>query len=86
MDGFTFGVKQFGNQASPTRLMRRTDTPSSVAVEILVEQHVVSKKRICLHARPVVECGTDSVFLSEKESIEATREIIGHLVDCHVHP
>jgi hypothetical protein len=48
MDRLPLRMEQFGDQTGPTRLMRRTDAPSGVAVEILVEQQVISEIRVSL--------------------------------------
>ena len=78
MDRLPLRMEQFGDQTGPTRLMRRTDAPSGVAVEILVEQQVISEIRVGLHSRLAVKCGAGSIFLSENESAEAPRMTTTH--------
>ena len=44
-----FGLlEQLRNQSGPTRLMAGTDAPACIAVEILVEQRVITPLRVGL--------------------------------------
>jgi hypothetical protein len=55
-------VQQQRDEAGPAGLMRRTDATPGIAVEVLVEQHVVPEARGVLVQRAVVEAGPVSDF------------------------
>src|SRR5689334_6141190 len=63
--------------------MGSADTPAAVTVEVLVEQHVIAKMRIPLHARVMIEYRPLALLVLQEDAREPRGELIRHLVDRH---
>jgi hypothetical protein len=75
--------EQLRDEPGPARLMGSADPAPAVAMEVLVEQHVILEVRIALHARMMAEYGTLPVLIFEEDARQSRRELVRHLVDGH---
>ena len=74
-------VKQLGDDAGPTRLMRCAEAASVIAVEKFVEEDVVAEMRIAREFGVRFHRGSLTVRAFEKEFGEATGDFIRRVVE-----
>src|SRR5258708_9689050 len=68
-----------GDQPAPTRLVRRAQPASSLAVEIFMEQDVVLEVRVRLHLLLATEDRTPSLVVAPEDIRQTTLQLIGDL-------
>jgi hypothetical protein len=61
-------LQQFGDETRPSRLMTGADAAPGLAVEVLVERHVVAPVRILLKARDITEYRTSAIVVAKDEA------------------
>src|SRR5262245_50705587 len=69
-------LDQICDQSGPSGLMRRSHSTTAVAVEVLVEQHVVLEVRIVLHARSVSVDWACSVAVRQEDALQAATDFV----------
>jgi len=74
-------LEQLGHQARPAGLVRRSDAPARVAVEILVEQDVVPEMGVAVQLRVVGVDRPPALIVFPKNAGQPPREFVRHLFD-----
>src|SRR5687768_7169927 len=73
-------LEQLGDEARPAGLVRSTDAAAGVAVEVLVEEHVVAEMRVVLHLRVVAEDRPPAAPVLEEDVAEPVAQLAGDLL------
>src|SRR5579864_2656937 len=73
-------LQQFGHEPGPPGLVRRTDAPARVAVEVLVKEHVVPEVRVVLYPGVVSQDGALAFRVAQEQPRQARRELARHLL------
>src|SRR6266850_4905965 len=79
-------VHQTGDDPGPAGLMARADAGSGVAVEVLVEERVVTPMGIFLEFAEPVVARPPAVLATEKHAGEPARDLLRDPVEIHVPP
>src|SRR3712207_1050164 len=77
-------LEQLSYRSGPARLMARAHAGAVVAVEVLVEEHVVTPVRIVLEGRVAAEDGAPPVLIADEDADQPARQLIGDLVEGQV--
>ena len=72
-------LHKFGDESGPAGLMRGTDASARVAVEILVEPHVVTEMRVGLKLLDVAEDGAPAGRIPQEYALQTTGQLLGRL-------
>src|SRR5271166_6599640 len=78
-------LDQLGDDAGPAGLMAGAKARSGVAVEVLVEENMISPVRIGLELIRVGEGGTAAILVAKEDPRQAIRQLFAHLEEVH-HP
>jgi hypothetical protein len=71
-------LDQVRDQSGPSRLVRGTQSFAGVAVEELVEKHVVAEVRVLLHLGILPEDWATAVTVAQKNPSDSPRELVRH--------
>src|SRR6185312_16067241 len=77
------GLQQLGDESGPSRLMRGAQATAIVAIEVLVEQHVIAEVRI-IRVRPMLQSGgTSSRGVRQEYARQPIGQLVGYRVEGH---
>src|SRR5262252_361440 len=74
-------LEQLGDQSRPSGLVRRSDSASRLAVDVLVEVDVVAELAVLLQLRIQRIDLSHARGVFHEDACEPVRQILGHLID-----
>src|SRR5690349_18471508 len=77
------GGKQGGDERRPSGLVSGTDAATVMAVDVFVEENVISETRVRLQLLVVCEDGPAACAIAEEQARQPRRQLVGNLRDRH---